>query len=426
MDRTATATIEGFNYQYNKSILEILNAKKGTKVMLEGLIEDIDVVDDGEIITAIQCKYYESQKKITPSSIAKAVFDMLVTHIEKPNVNFKLYMHIDGELEEKEVSFDVEFLNEILKTSDKNNIKKYFPNIYKFPEEISVLFNKRKLEVKDVEKIKGYIKENEDTILLFNKQDFINKFTLISALKNSDLKNEIIDIIVDAGNDLTEVENIIYPNFFQKVAEISSYDNPEKRNIIAQEFRQEIYNTKDLVYTRWLAKLYDKEKYKKTLKKRLSNRLKNNSGFRVIIIDASNYDEIKMAVFIKEYINKFCQKPKLNYMPLFMIRDDSEKKFLALQTVLYSSYGISVETGEVARKMNIDKLFQNSETTIKMCMHSCEIDEFLSNPKSKRPDDIIVIGELDTTIYKTCYIPTTTIEKLDIEDLLYVFNLGGK
>jgi hypothetical protein len=112
-------------------------------------------------------------------------------------------------------------------------------------------------------------------------------------------------------------------------------------------------------------------------------------------------------------------------MPLFMIRDDSEDKFLALQTLLYSSYGISVETGEVARKMNIDKLFQNSRTTVKMCMHSWEIDD-LSNPKSIRPDDIIVIGELDTTIYKKRYIPTTTIEELNIDDLLYVFSLGGK
>lgn len=425
MDRTATATIEGFNYQYNKSILEILNAKKGTKVMLEGLIEDIDIVD-GDIITAIQCKYYESQKRITPSSIAKAVFDMLVTHIEKPNINFKLYIHIDGESEEKEVPFDVEFLNEILKTNDKNNIKKYFPNIYKFPEEIAILFNKRKLEEKDVEKIKDYIQEKGDTILLFNKQEFINKFTLISALKNSDLKNEIIDIIIDAGNEPIEVVNIIYPNFFQKVAEISSYDNPEKRNIIAEHFKQEIYNTKELIYTKWLAKLYDKEKYKKTLEKRLKDRLKNNSSFRVITINVSNYSEFEIAVFINEYINKFCQKPKLNYMPLFMIRDDSEDKFLAVQTLLYSSYGISVETGEVARKMNIDKLFQNSRTTVKMCMHSCEIDDFLSNPKSIRPDDIIVIGELDTTIYKKRYIPTTTIEELNIDDLLYVFSLGGK
>ena len=163
--------------------------------------------------------------------------------------------------------------------NDKNNIKKYFPNIYKFPEEIAVLFNKRKLEEKDVEKIKGYIQEKGDTILLFNKQDFINKFTLISALKNSDLKNEIINIIIDAGNEPIEVVNIIYPNFFQKVAEISSYDNPEKRNIIAEHFRQEIYNTKELIYTKWLAKLYDKEKYKRnrTTKSRSGiSRWKNN------------------------------------------------------------------------------------------------------------------------------------------------------
>ena len=55
-----------------------------------------------------------------------------------------------------------------------------------------------------------------------------------------------------------------------------------------------------------------------------------------------------------------------------------------------------------------------------------KIDDFLSNPKSIRPDDIIVIGELDTTIYKKRYIPITIIEELNIDDLLSVFSLGGK
>ena len=50
MDRTATATIEGFNYQHNKSILEIIRANKTTKVMLEGCIEDIDIIDDDSYI----------------------------------------------------------------------------------------------------------------------------------------------------------------------------------------------------------------------------------------------------------------------------------------------------------------------------------------------------------------------------------------
>lgn len=52
MDRTATDTIDGFNYQFNKSVLEILKADSNTNIILEGYIEDIDVfTNDG--ITAI-------------------------------------------------------------------------------------------------------------------------------------------------------------------------------------------------------------------------------------------------------------------------------------------------------------------------------------------------------------------------------------
>lgn len=62
MDRTATDTIDGFNYQFNKSVLEILKADSNTNIILEGYIEDIDVfTNDG--ITAIQCKYYDSNEK---------------------------------------------------------------------------------------------------------------------------------------------------------------------------------------------------------------------------------------------------------------------------------------------------------------------------------------------------------------------------
>lgn len=69
MDRTATYTIEEFNYQFNKSILEILKADSNTNIMLEGYIEDIDVfTKDG--ITAIQCKYYDANEKIKAKDIA--------------------------------------------------------------------------------------------------------------------------------------------------------------------------------------------------------------------------------------------------------------------------------------------------------------------------------------------------------------------
>lgn len=106
LDRTATHTIKGFNYQFNKTILEILNAKSDTKIVLEGYIEDIDVFKRNETI-AIQCKYYESSEKLTTSILAKPILDMIVAFINNNNIKYKLYIHYQNASEEKCIPFDL-------------------------------------------------------------------------------------------------------------------------------------------------------------------------------------------------------------------------------------------------------------------------------------------------------------------------------
>lgn len=50
--RQANNTIKGYLYQFNKSILEILNADEDAYITLEGVIEDIDIQLSGS--TTIQ------------------------------------------------------------------------------------------------------------------------------------------------------------------------------------------------------------------------------------------------------------------------------------------------------------------------------------------------------------------------------------
>jgi len=85
--RSAQHTLNGYHYQFDKSILEILRAPRGETVTLEG-IEDIDVGDE-----AIQCKYHAS-KKYTPSAIKKPLLAFL-THYATSNtpLRYTLYAH---------------------------------------------------------------------------------------------------------------------------------------------------------------------------------------------------------------------------------------------------------------------------------------------------------------------------------------------
>ena len=142
MDRTANATILGFNYQFNKSILEILKADDDkTKVMLEGTIEDLDIFLPDKTI-AVQCKYYESTENLTPGVLAKPIFDMLLSYLQDNNLNYRLYIHYKNSLIEKREEFNSIIFAEILKTKNKTYIKKYFPFIYNFSSNINDFFVK--------------------------------------------------------------------------------------------------------------------------------------------------------------------------------------------------------------------------------------------------------------------------------------------
>ena len=109
MDRTATYTIEEFNYQFNKSILEILKADSNTNIMLEGYIEDIDVFTKDGII-AIQRKYYDANEKITTSTLTKPILDMIMSFLEDDNINYELYIYYNGVIKESTVEFNLEML----------------------------------------------------------------------------------------------------------------------------------------------------------------------------------------------------------------------------------------------------------------------------------------------------------------------------
>jgi len=79
-DRSATATIRGYVYQFDKTILEILRLSRGSHLVVEGL-EDLDNVTP-DTLTGIQCKYYAS-KKYSPAVIRDAVIAMLDDCIER-------------------------------------------------------------------------------------------------------------------------------------------------------------------------------------------------------------------------------------------------------------------------------------------------------------------------------------------------------
>ena len=73
-NRSATATIKGYFYQFDQTIVRLLEATKHGSITVEG-VEDIDL-DDGGASAFVQCKYYEGTE-YNHSVIKEAVVHML-------------------------------------------------------------------------------------------------------------------------------------------------------------------------------------------------------------------------------------------------------------------------------------------------------------------------------------------------------------
>lgn len=425
MDRTATSTIKGFNYQFNKTILEIIKAEPNTKITLEGYIEDIDIFKPNETL-AIQCKYYESCKKITESVLTKPILDMVISFIKDDTIKYKLYMHASDSSNEKTIQFNLNMLENILKTKEKGYIKKYFPIIFDTEERIKKLCTQNKLTKEEREIVYQYYstKIADGTIVFnFDKVKFIENVEIISAPSNEELVNEIVSIIASNGYSEDEVWELFYPNMFQKVACLSSEGDVQKRTIVCGNFKKDILEIKSLLTSKWLKEIFEVERYKKSLKRNLKLRLQGNSNIRVIILDVDNYEIGDITSFINDYVKKYNKKSKLNFLPLFIIKSDEEEKCSLIQQSLYEQYHLNFEDGDVGKKFNLNKLIAANEGDLKICYIQDELTNYIINNK---PDDLFVIGSLDTNIYENNGIECCKIEGLNISDIKEIFFLGGK
>lgn len=421
MDRTATSTIKGFNYQFNKTILEILNGEEDTKIVLEGYIEDIDVFKKDEKI-AIQCKYHEASEKFVPSLLTKPILDMITTSFIKDNsIKYKLYLHYKNASKGEKINFDLEMLENMLKTKNIEYVKKYFPIIFKIDDDIKKLCSKSKIINEEKEKILNYF-NNSNLEICFDKEKFLKNIEIIVAPSYKELKNDIFSIIINKGYNKEEVENLIYPNMFQKVASISSNQDIEKRTIICGDFRKNIFSLKSLLTSKWLKNIYDTEDYKKILKKHLKIRLQMNSSYRVIILDAQYYKINEIASFINDYTKKYYKKPRLQCCPLFIISADDEELYFKIEQTLYENYNLDFEDGDVGKKFILSKLIDAKNVNLKICRGNSKINEFL---KQQIPEDIFAIGAIDMNYYDQNDLKYCKIENLNMNEIKEVFFLGG-
>jgi len=124
--REAFATIKGYYYQFDTSILKLMELQNDLdSIIVEG-IEDIDIKTATED-TTIQCKYL-SKPRFINSAVREPIILML-DHFINPttpnNYKYTLYAHFENEAPGNEPIIDLPKLKDILSYSEKKVEKHY-------------------------------------------------------------------------------------------------------------------------------------------------------------------------------------------------------------------------------------------------------------------------------------------------------------
>lgn len=283
--RSATNTIKGYFYQFDKSILEILEQSNETNIVTIEGVEDIDIENSDEI-QFVQCKYYEETE--FNNSIIKEPIQLMFRHYLKnrteaqsKNFTYKLYGFYNKG-------------HEKLRELTTENLRTYFLDFSKYgvTDELGNL----NYQIKNKE---GEIKFEEalqkDDIEDFNKRLFVN-------IKADSYENQIEKIKSKIQNDLSDYSEedieLIYFNALKIIKDLACEHNIEKRQISKKEFWDRI-KTKNYYFERWMSELLEWEDYKKIIHKKYFPRVSNLSpAHRFFLLDCQgeNMNDVKNVI----------------------------------------------------------------------------------------------------------------------------------
>ena len=290
--RSATNTIKGYFYQFDKSILEILEQSDETNIVTIEGVEDIDIEKDDEI-QFFQCKYYE--KTDFNNSIIKEPIQLMFRHYLKnrteardKNFIYRLYgFYKKG--------------HEKLLQLTQETLKTYFLEFDNY-------------EVIDESGNSNYEIRNKSGKVIFNEvvqeddiEDFNNRlFVDIEAdsyeNQNKKIKSKIQNYL---GNHSIEDVELIYFNALKIIKDLACEDAIEKRQISQKEFWDRI-KTKNYYFEKWMSELLEWEHYKKIIHKKYFPRVSNLSpAHRFFILDCQGESVNNVKNVISEISRKY-------------------------------------------------------------------------------------------------------------------------
>ncbi|ARU57809.1 hypothetical protein OLMES_3788 [Oleiphilus messinensis] len=324
-ERVADSTIKGFLYQFNKTILEIVNADDEDVITVEGVVEDVDVLSASGELEAIQCKYHETKEKFIPSLIFKPLLQMAEAYDRNPSARIKytIFIYVPNE-DHCQKDIDPSILNSALATTDQSLSK-------------------------IVSRISGK----------FDKVEFLKNTRIVFGPSLDEIECSTKAALELLGIQGSDVDTLLYPNSIEKIAKLSSIKDETERQITKAKLYTYLSSATHTAISKWTLALRNRSEILKNIKQQLSSYFSQNSRDRYFYIDKNEIDdyEEKVVVFFGNYIKKYYSKPSHVTAPTFIINDNIEA-IRDLEFRLYTK-GIKANTGLVGNSFVVDHFFRD-------------------------------------------------------------------
>lgn len=367
-DRSADHSIQGFLYQFNKTLVELLNADEDATVTIEGAIEDIDLTTSSGT-TAIQCKYHESQAKFTLGCIYKPLLQMMHHFHQNPasGVTYRIYA--------------------------------FFPDRDGHPEYVPTKEDLQAAIASSDKKLQRYAQPLRGS---FNPDSVGSRITVVFGLQYDALVQQVRQALLANGFPEDEIDTLVYPNALEFVANISIKHSVLERQTSKGLLLTRLRSVRTTAITRWTLALKTKAQILKARRKQLKVNLDKNVRTRYFLIPETameNFSE-RIVIFIKDFLDHYHYKAAHIKTPLFCLRCD-DAMFEQIQYRLYSK-GVNCNDGFLKNKFISERLFREPIVQGKgnliqreFLVSLLRIKDNLTVLNERHCDDLFVVGDVD-------------------------------
>ena len=389
MGRSADYTIQGFLYQFNLTLSEILKATDDSVIAIEGIVEDIEVANFSGT-KAIQCKYHETQNNYTPSIIYDPLLQMMKHFKSNPGskIKYHLFAHFPNN---PNVAVSAVDLNKALKTRNKD-------------------LKKLAAEAKGVD-IDGFLKV----------------FTISIKPKYDALMKENSKELEGAGFNKEEVETLFYPNAIQIIADLSIKHDANLRKISKKNFLEILRQIRSTAVSQWTLALKTRKKILETRRKQLKQSLGENVRLRHLIIFHKFLKEFdaQIVLFIQLFIKKYHHKTAHIQTPLFAL-DVSKEVFDEIAERLIGK-NVIPNHGRPVNAFNERYFFRDplvQRDKKEFVLRFIRWDDYKNLPPQKKADDFFIIGDGDITNLDVKDVNLEILASENFDEIKYMMGLS--